>query len=221
MPIIDFSRSRLLCALLALTLCGGCAVMSESECVNANWREVGRNDGLEGKRAEELGRYQDACLQYGVTPDGEAYGKGREEGLAIYCTPDTGYWEGRNGGSYRQVCPPSTARDFLEAYRAGQAVLKAIDTARSIEADIDSAQDRIGNLEDEIRKLESPDDSEDEERPAGTVEERRKEIGELRGELKVLRAWRVVHFSEYVNAVDEARRLGYQEEYPPWPGWTP
>lgn len=118
----EFSRSRLSFVLLALTLCGGCVVMSESECLNADWREVGRNDGLEGKRAEELGRYKDACLQYGVTPD----------------------------------------------------------------------------------------DSEDEELPAGTVEERRKEIDELRGELKVLRAWRVVHFSEYVDAVDEAPSPPYR-----------
>ena len=195
--------------------------MSESECLNADWREVGRNDGMEGKRTEEFVRYQDACLQYGVVPNGGDYAQGREEGLAIYCTPESGYWEGRNGRSYRQVCPPSSSRDFLEAYRAGQGVLKAIDTARSIEADIDFAKDRIGNLEDEIRKLESTDASEDGELPAGTVEERRKEIGELEGELRVLRAWRVVHFSEYVDAVDEARRLGFQEEYPPWPGWTP
>lgn len=217
----DFSRSPLWCALLALTLCSGCAVMSESECVNANWREVGRNDGLEGKRAGEFVRYQDACLQYGVTPDGDAYSRGREDGLTIYCTPDSGYWEGRNGRGYGQVCPPSSARDFLEAYRAGQGVLRAIDTARSIEADIDSAKDRIGNLEDEIEKLESPDAPADADLPEGTVEERRKEIDELEGELRVLRAWRVVHFSEYVDAVDEARRLGFQEDYPPWPGWTP
>lgn len=217
----DCSASRLWCALLALTLCSGCAVMSESECLNANWREVGRNDGLEGKRAEEFVRYQDACLQYGVKPDGDAYSRGREDGLTIYCTPDSGYWEGRNGRGYRQVCPASSARDFLEAYRAGQGVLKAIDMARSIEADIDSAKDRIGNLEDEIERLESPDASNNGELPEGTVEERRREIDELEGELRVLRAWRVVHFSEYVDAVDEARRLGFQEEYPPWPGWTP
>ena len=73
----DHSAGPLWCALLALTLCGGCAVMSESECVNADWGEVGRNDGLEGKRAEELVRYQDACLQYGVTPNGDAYAQGR------------------------------------------------------------------------------------------------------------------------------------------------
>ncbi len=217
----DFSRSRLWCALLALTVCSGCAVMSESECLNANWREVGRNDGLEGERAEEFVRYQDVCLQFGVTPDGNAYAQGREEGLAIYCTPDSGYWEGRNGRGYRQVCPPSSAPDFLGAYRAGQGVLRAIETARSIEADIDSAKDRIGNLEDEIEKLESPNASEDTELPEGTVEERRKEIDEMEGELRVLRAWRVAHFSQYVDAVDEARRLGFQEEYPPWPGWTP
>ena len=217
----DSSGSRLWCALLALTLCSSCAVMSESECLNANWREVGRNDGLEGRRAEGLARYQEACLQYGVTPDGKAYEQGRNDGLAIYCTPDSGDWEGLNGGGYRQVCPPSSAPDFLEAYRAGQGVLRTIDTARSIEADIDSAKDRIGKLEDEIEKLQSPGASKDGERPAGAVEEKRKEIDELNGELKVLRAWRVAHFAVYVDAVDEAHRLGFQEEYPPWPGWTP
>ena len=29
------------------------------------------------------------------------------------------------------------------------------------------------------------------------------------------------HFSQYADAFDEARRLGFQEEYAPWPGWTP
>ena len=79
----DHSAGRLWCALLALALCGGRAVMSESECVNADWGEVGRNDGLEGKRAEELVRYQDACLQYGVTPNGDAYALARLSGRIL------------------------------------------------------------------------------------------------------------------------------------------
>ncbi len=43
--------------LVAVSIAGGCATMSESECINADWREVGRNDGLEGRRQEQLARH--------------------------------------------------------------------------------------------------------------------------------------------------------------------
>ena len=91
--------------LLAMSIAGGCATMSESECINADWREVGRNDGLEGKRQTQLARHYDACIKYGITPDRDEYMAGREAGLIVYCTQDSGYWEGRNGAGYQRVCP--------------------------------------------------------------------------------------------------------------------
>ena len=189
--------------------------MSESECINADWREVGRNDGLEGKRQAELARHYDACVKYGITPNREQYITGREAGLAIYCTQDSGYWEGRNSRGYRRVCPASAEPAFLAGYRTGQAVYNAIEKVRSIRAQMASAKDRIGTLEDEIRKLESPDEESDteEKKPAGNIEDRRKEIRELDKELDSLRALRVLAVAEYASAVERANNLGYSEVF--------
>lgn len=201
--------------LLALSIAGGCATMSESECINADWREVGRNDGLEGKRQTQLARHYDACVKYGITPDQDEYMAGREAGLTVYCTQDGGYWEGRNGAGYQRVCPASSEPAFLAGYRAGQSVYDAIENIRSIRGQMASVKDRIGSLEDEIRKLESPDDASDaeEKKPAGTIEDRRLEIGRLEDELDSLRVLRALAVADYARAIDRARNLGYPEEF--------
>ena len=81
---------------VAALLCG-CAVMSESECVTADWHAVGERDGRDGRVVAHLEKYYDACAQFGVYPDDEAYREGREQGLTVYCTEDSGY----PGGPYR------------------------------------------------------------------------------------------------------------------------
>ncbi|MDE0488317.1 MAG: DUF2799 domain-containing protein [Gammaproteobacteria bacterium] len=201
--------------LLAASIAGGCATMSESECINADWREVGRNDGLEGKRQTQLARHYDACIKYGITPDRDEYMAGREAGLNVYCTQDSGYWEGRNGVGYQRVCPASSEPAFLTGYRAGQSVYDAIENIRSVRGQMDSAKARIDSLEDEIRKLESPDDESDteEKKPAGNIEDRRREIGRIEDELDSLRALRALAVVEYTRAIEIANNLGYPEEF--------
>ena len=206
---------RFCCLLLAVSIAGGCATMSESECINADWREVGRNDGLEGKRQTQLARHYDACVRYGITPDRDEYMAGREAGLTVYCTQDSGYWEGRYGGGYERVCPASSEPAFLAGYRAGQSVYDAIENIRSIRAEMASAKDRIGALEDEIRKLESPDDESDttEEKPAGNIADRVAEIRSLDRQLESLRVLRAAAAAEYLRAIERANSLGYPEEF--------
>lgn len=206
---------RFCCLLLAVSIAGGCATMSESECINADWREVGRNDGLEGKRQTQLARHYDACVKYGITPDRDEYMKGRELGLTVYCTQDSGYWEGRNGANYGRVCPASSEPAFMAGYRVGQSVFDAIAKVRSIRAEMTSVKDRIGSLEDEIREFESADKESDtdDRKPAGNVAERRKEIGKLEDQLESLRALRAFAIAEYARAVERARNLGYSEEF--------
>lgn len=202
--------------LLAVSIIGGCATMSESECINADWREVGRNDGLEGRRQTQLARHYDACIKYGITPDRDEYMAGREAGLTVYCTQDSGYWEGRNGAGYDRVCPATSEPAFLAGYRAGQSVYEAIENIRSIRGQMESAKARIDSLEDEIRKLESPDDESDDaekKKPAGNVEDRRREIGKLEDELDALRVLRAVAAAEYLRAIERANSLGYPEEF--------
>ena len=206
---------RIVGVLLAVSIAGGCATMSESECINADWREVGRNDGLEGRRQTQLARHYDACVKYGITPDREQYMEGRESGLAVYCTQDSGYWEGRNGAGYQRVCPANSEAAFLAGYRAGQSVFDAIEKVRSVRAEMASAKDRIGSLEDEIRKLESADGETDGEdrKPAGNAEGRRREIRQLDDQLESLRVLRALAIAEYARAIEKARNLGYPEEF--------
>ncbi|MDE0363700.1 MAG: DUF2799 domain-containing protein [Rhodospirillaceae bacterium] len=206
---------RFCCLLLAVSIAGGCATMSESECINADWREVGRNDGLEGKRQTQLARHYDACIKYGITPDQDEYTAGREAGLTVYCTQDSGYWEGRNGAGYQRVCPASSEPAFLAGYRAGQSVYDAIENIRSVRAQLESAKARIGSLEDEIRKIESPgnESDTDEKKPEGNIEDRRREIRRLEDELDSLRALRAFAVAEYARAIERANNLGYPEEF--------
>ena len=201
--------------LLAVSLAGGCATMSESECLNADWRQVGHNDGLEGRRQTQLARHYDACIRFGITPDRDQYMEGRETGLAVYCTQDSGYWEGRNGAGYQRVCPANSEPAFMAGYRAGQSVYDAVEEIRSIRGQMESAKAGIDRLEDEIRKLESANDGRgaDEDKPAGNVKDRRSEIRELEDQLEALRARRAFAVAVYARAVETARNLGYPEEF--------
>ena len=80
---------------------------------------------------------------------------------------------------------------------------------------MDSAKARIDYLEEEIRKLESPNDESDteEKKPAGNIEDRRREIGKLEDELDSLRVLRALAVAEYTRSIDRARNLGYPEEF--------
>lgn len=200
--------------MLAASIVSACATMSESECINADWREIGRKDGVEGKPQAQLARHYDACAKYGITPTRDEYAAGYKAGLAVYCMQDSGYWEGRNGASYERVCPASSESAFLAGYRAGRSVHDAIENIRSVRWQMESAKARISSLEDEIRKLESPGDESgaEENKPKGNIGDRRKEIGKLEDELDSLRAMRAVAVAEYVRATERARNLGYPEE---------
>ncbi len=154
-------------------------------------------------------------MKYGISPDRDEYMDWREAGLIVYCIQDSDYWEGRNGAGYQRVCQASSESAFLAGYRAGQSVFDAIEKVLSIRPEMASAKDRIGSLENEIRKLESADgEIDDEERKlAGNVEDRRREIGKLEDQLESLQVLRAVTIAEYARAIKKARNLGYPEEF--------
>ncbi len=65
----------------------GCATMDKDECLVADWRLVGFQDGAQGKSAAAIGTYREDCASYRVVPDLDAYQAGRREGLLQYCVP--------------------------------------------------------------------------------------------------------------------------------------
>ncbi len=104
----------LVAILVCLAVISGCASLGKEECLNADWRTIGYEDGARGQQASYIGRHRKACAKYGVKPDFDLYENGRRQGLREYCTPRNGYYLGVKGSRYNGVCP----KDLEGAYRA-------------------------------------------------------------------------------------------------------
>ena len=96
-----------------------CASMSKNECLYADWRAIGYEDGAVGAPTTAISSRRQACAKAGVTPDMPAYLAGRDEGLVEYCTPANGFVVGERGFGYSGVCGRHAEASFLESYRAG------------------------------------------------------------------------------------------------------
>lgn len=114
-----------LMAFLSIVLTGSlisCATLSKKECLEADWYEIGRRDGILGKPRSIFQEHLDACVEYRVTPDREVYYRGRNDGLKIYCTKDNGFEQGRRRRKYNYICPPELEPDFLAGYARGNEI---------------------------------------------------------------------------------------------------
>ncbi len=201
---------------IAWLLCG-CAAMSESECLTADWHAVGERDGRDGRVLAHLEKYYDACAQFGVYPDDKAYQEGREQGLTVYCTEDSGYQEGRIGQGYRGVCPVTLEPYFLEGYNVGISVRLALQSVQRVDYGIHSRREEIKSLKGEIDELESSEDADttkkEDESAADRLKDMYRELGRLEAELEGLQDEKVYAIVAYRRAVDFARSMGFYEQY--------
>ena len=102
-------------SILALT---GCASMfADQECVDGNWRAVGRRDGGEGTFLATS--WKTRCEEHGMKVDQSAYQTGFREGIAeIYCTPEKARSIGASGRGFDFAqCPQR--RDLKPAHAQG------------------------------------------------------------------------------------------------------
>ncbi len=123
---------RYLTPLLLILLLSNCAVMNESECVAADWRMVGMEEGLKGKSALTIGGYRKACAEYGITPDLHAYQAGHLQGLKQYCSPQIAYQIGTQGQPLPSVCPSNIHPNFLSQHHQGLKIYCTADTAYNL-----------------------------------------------------------------------------------------
>lgn len=128
----------------------GCAAMSKNECRTVDWRTVGYEDGVAGRSGDRIGRYREACADYGVAPSLDAYKSGRSEGLREYCRPQTGFRVGENGGEYTGLCPADLAPAFTAAYESGRELHRREYRARDAAGRLDSATREIPVLEQQL-----------------------------------------------------------------------
>lgn len=142
------------CLGVALAFLSGCASLNKSECVHADWRSIGYEDGVKGYTADRIGEHREACARYGVQPGVDEYTAGRERGLGEYCRAANGYRLGLRGAAYRGVCPAVAEGPFLQAYRQGKAVYAVEQQLESKDAERRRLEDRVQDLERLVRDKE-------------------------------------------------------------------
>ena len=149
MPM-NASRALLLLAnLTVVAVLAGCAAgMDKSECVAADWRTIGYEDGLRGYPADRIGAHRVACAKHQVTPNLAAYSDGRERGLVEYCQPKNGFRVGLNGGGYANVCSSATEPAFINGYKWGRQI-------HDVRADLRSTQSRLRGARDGVMHTEA------------------------------------------------------------------
>jgi hypothetical protein len=178
-------RSAILGLLGSMVLLGGCATMSESECLTVDWQTIGFEDGVAGYSGDRIGQHRKACAKHGVSPDLVGYQRGREAGLKEYCQPANGFRVGSHGGSYAGVCPAELDGAFASAYESGRQLY-------SLESRLSNARNQIVSKRRELERVEDTmvkktavivrSDSTGEERAQALVDT--KQLAERAGRLK-------------------------------------
>jgi len=136
-------------AMALLLLIQGCASLSKEECMVADWRLIGYQDGVAGKSSSVLGTYRKDCAEYAVVPDLDAYQAGRAEGLLEYCKADNGYRLGKSGRGYPDVCPSHLEADLRAAYNQGREIYLARAAVKQTHARIHECQETLQQLEED------------------------------------------------------------------------
>lgn len=135
--------------MLALML-SGCAGMDKSQCLTADWRTVGFEDGSAGKPETAIGSYRQDCAEHGVAPDLSRYRQGHREGSERFCTQANGYIQGKRGASYQQSCAADLEAGFLTGYRDGKSLFELQSTLNNARSALDKQQRALKQIEKDI-----------------------------------------------------------------------
>jgi hypothetical protein len=152
MMIICFLDKRIFLILTAfifsLVVLSGCATLGQDECLNADWRTIGYEDGSQGYLASRIGSHRKDCARHGITPEFNRYEQGRLEGLQEYCMPQKGFSLGTSGGQYNYVCPQELEAAFLKGYYHGKNV-------HGIQMQIKRQEESLQEINEELSSVEN------------------------------------------------------------------
>lgn len=134
--------------LLGAGMLASCQTLTKDECVAADWRVIGEQDGAEGHDPQDrFGRHVKACERAGIVPDQAAWYAGFQQGLVRFCTPLSGLSAGQAGKVYHNICPPQSEPGFLRGYRLGRADYDKRSEIRQAENSISRAEAEISRTE--------------------------------------------------------------------------
>lgn len=163
----------------------GCATLSEQECLTGDWYAIGYEDGVRGRGIDRIGKHRKACANHDITPDLQAYQAGRDDGLQVFCQPQSGFNVGQRGGSYSGICPADLEPDFVSAFQEGRHLYALRSQVNSTTREIDYRHSELHELEDELASVEAAlvnDDTTSEERARLVADT--KDLARRQGELE-------------------------------------
>ena len=117
------NRMFIILLIIFIGLLPGCATnLTKNECMEADWYEIGYIDGSNGEPRSKFQEHAEFCSRYNVHVGREAYYRGRDQGLKIYCTKDRGFDLGILGKKYNPVCPQGPQSEFDTGYTRGKEI---------------------------------------------------------------------------------------------------
>lgn len=193
---------------------GGCASMSNDECIASDWSAVGYEDGSRGYTSDRFSNQRKACAKHGVTADFQAYQDGRGQGLEEYCQPGRGFSVGTSGGRYNGVCAADLEPGFLEAYRIGYQLYSLRANVSNSSSLIYSKESELDNVKKEIRFKEAAligadTTTQDRILLLADIKDLSERTGEIEAEIQMLIADRARFESELRNYEQTVAANGY------------
>ncbi|MFA8388387.1 MAG: DUF2799 domain-containing protein [Pelagibaca sp.] len=143
---------RLMAGLAAFALVTSCATLSEEECLQGNWREIGQRDGQAGRTSSFIAEHAKACEKAGVVPNQSLWEQGRQAGLPAYCTPSKIYGEGQAGRRLSPVCPSAQLPTLQRAHDAGLTWYRLTGEISALNSEISDLQGRIVKENDQSKR---------------------------------------------------------------------
>ena len=146
---------KLLAALALLGSLSGCASISKSECLSADWEDVGIRDGANGRPEEYLIQHAKACSKVDVVPDRGAWQHGRERGLERFCVVSRAYQAGEWGNGFDVgQCVEYDQERLSNAWQKGHEVHRTAGVIDSIDTEIRDVRNALDDeeLENKERK---------------------------------------------------------------------
>ena len=136
---------------LALTGCSNKAeerrARLEAQCLTADWRAIGYEDGAKGRKTDYIARHRKSCAEFGISPSLDAYLDGHAQGIAYYCEPQNGYNLGTRGRRYTGGCPANQDAAFGEAMGAGYGLYQRQKAVDDIGSQLSQSRQRSLDLE--------------------------------------------------------------------------
>lgn len=154
MVLVYSGIRKLFLLFTGLLILSGCATLDQEECLNADWRTIGYEDGARGYATSRIASHRKACAKYGIAPDFDRYEQGRLEGLREYCTPRTGYRLGTGGKRYPDICPGDLEPAFSDAYQRGKQVYAVQTTVSEKERQLKESYRALDAVEKDLAAYE-------------------------------------------------------------------